>query len=458
MDASVMQGTEGAFARWVRKPYAPSAKHIPELNGLRVLLVFIVSWYHFWQQSWLTPHIGSVSLDFLVRSGYMPVDGTILLSGFLLFLPHARAMLLGDPVPRVREFYQKRVMRIVPSYYFVTLLMLFVIALPGFWSNTSQGGVMSFGDRLEWIGETYQGDVLRYIGDWFGSLPAAYGGNTASMWEDILRHLTFTQTFNYSTYVGTPIGVASWTIAIEMQAYLIFPLLAAGARRNPLGAFSAMTAIALGFRCWCLWTLEDYNMVVNQLPNFLDVYAIGMAASLAYVKLTTLWPKDRNAQRLWSALATLVLIAAVWGVTQTLRAQAGSSGTAGIQGGQMMRRPLFAALIAVVTLTLPFALRPIRFLMGNRLMGFLALISMNYYLMHQNLAVILKQRLQLPFSEQYPAPNMASGGPDQPWAYQYTALCFGGSLLVAILITFLIEKPGAWLLGRLFGRGRKMEA
>ena len=87
MDVNVVQGTEGAFARWVRKPYAPSARHIPELNGLRVLLVFIVSWYHFWQQSWLTPHVGSVSLDFLVRSGYMPVDGTILLSGFLLFLP-----------------------------------------------------------------------------------------------------------------------------------------------------------------------------------------------------------------------------------------------------------------------------------------------------------------------------------------------------------------------------------
>ena len=31
------------------KTYKPSARHIPELNGLRVLLVFIVSWYHIWQ-------------------------------------------------------------------------------------------------------------------------------------------------------------------------------------------------------------------------------------------------------------------------------------------------------------------------------------------------------------------------------------------------------------------------
>ena len=49
------------------EPYRPNCYKIPELNGLRVLLVFIVSWYHFWQQSWLTPSIGSYSLDYLLR-------------------------------------------------------------------------------------------------------------------------------------------------------------------------------------------------------------------------------------------------------------------------------------------------------------------------------------------------------------------------------------------------------
>lgn len=150
------------------KPYRPSPRHIPELNGLRVLLVFIVSWYHIWQQSWWTPHVGNTSLDFLVRAGYVPVDGTILLSGFLLFLPHARAMLLGEKVPDAREFYQKRIMRIVPSYVFVTLLMLFAVAIPC--------------------------DL--------------YYGNTGNLVKDVLMHLTFTQTFDFQTYIATPIGVA----------------------------------------------------------------------------------------------------------------------------------------------------------------------------------------------------------------------------------------------------------
>ncbi|MBQ3156444.1 MAG: acyltransferase [Clostridia bacterium] len=391
------------------KPYRPSARHIPELNGLRVLLVFIVSWYHIWQQSWWTPYVGKYSLDFLVRAGYVPVDGTILLSGFLLFLPHARAMLLGEGVPDTRAFYQKRLMRIVPSYFFVTLLMLFAVAIP------------------------------------YG----LYYGNTANLWKDVLMHLTFTQTFDFSTYIATPIGVASWTVAIEMQAYLIFPLLAKWARKNPLATFSSMAAAALLFRSWVVWGMQDYNMVVNQLINFLDVYAMGMAASLLYVKLTTLYPEDRR-RFLWQAAATLAVALAFWGLKELMQDQAGSSGQSAIQAGQMVRRPAFAFLLALLTLGLPFAVRPVRFLAGNRLMGFLAMISMNYYLMHQNIAVHLK-RIGFPPSVS-DMPNMAPGGPEKPWVYQYTALCFGLSVLTAIAITFLIEKPGAWALKKGFAR------
>lgn len=222
------------------EPYRPNCYKIPELNGLRVLLVFIVSWYHFWQQSWLTPSIGSYSLDYLLRAGYMPVDGTILLSGFLLFLPYARAMLLGEAVPNTKQFYQRRIMRIVPSYYFVTLALLFAVALP--WH-------------------------LYY--------------NSSDMVRDVVMHLTFTQTFNPATYIATPIGVASWTIAIEMQAYLIFPLLARWAMKNPLGTLMTMAAVTFAFRGWCVWRLDEYNMVVNQLANFLDIYALGMGGGTA---------------------------------------------------------------------------------------------------------------------------------------------------------------------------------
>ena len=79
----------------------------------------------------------------------------------------------------------------------------------------------------------------------------------------------------------------------------------------------------------------------------------------------------------------------------------------------------------------------------------LAAVSMNYYLLHQNLAVHLK-RLGVPPSVSA-EPNRAG---EQPWQLQYTLLCFGLSLLGAALITLLIEKPCAKVLKKMFARGK----
>ena len=89
----------------------------------------------------------------------------------------------------------------------------------------------------------------------------------------------------------------------------------------------------------------------------------------------------------WQGIATLLCVLSTWGMLRIFRVQAGESGQAALQAGQMMRRPLLGLAVAGILLTLPFAARPLRFLMGNRVMGWLAAVSMNYYLLHQNLAV-----------------------------------------------------------------------
>ena len=395
----------------VAKSYQPSAKRIPELNGLRVILVFLVSWYHIWQQSWLRPQIGSYSLDYLVRVGYMPVDGMILLSGFLLFLPYARTMLLGEKMPSVKQFYQRRIMRIVPSYYFVILVTFFLIALPwGLYHSAAQRN------------------------------------------QDLITHLTFTHTFFWSSYQNSQIGGVTWTLAIEMQAYLLFPLIARLAMKNAAGTTGFMIAIAWMFRGLCLWQMDAYQMVVNQLPNFLDVYAIGILAAIAYVKLTQLWGKAKR-PILWEALATVIVLVCVWGIAQIFRAQARSNGIEVIQSGQMMRRTEFALPLAAVIVALPFTVLPLRFLMGNRVMGWLSAISFNYYLVHQTLAVHLR-RLHIPPSVS-DLPNQAG---EVAWQYPYTWLCFGLSLLLATAVTLLIEKPCAWALGKAFKKLEKKKA
>ena len=376
---------------------------IPELDGLRVLMILIVSWYHIWQQSWLRPFIGHYSLDYLVRSGYVWVDGTVLLSCFLLFLPWARAMADGTPAPKTEDFYYRRFRRVVPGYYFITLTVLFAVALP-------------------W--ELYQSPQF--------------------LVKDLATHLTFTFTFFYDTYVATPLGAASWTLAILVQGYLLFPLIARGVMKRPALTLSLMAAVCFGFRAWCVWALYDYTMVVNQLLNFLDIYVLGIGTAIAFVRLE----KNREEQggKLapgWQILATAVFLGVFCLLLALLRFQAASSGYAEIQKRQMMYRPLFGLCFATLALSAPFSVLPLRKLLGNPVTKFLGAISMNYYLIHQTVTVHLK-RLGIPRSESS-EPHLAG---ELQWQMKYTALAFGLSIVLAVIVTYGVEKPAGRLLDK----------
>ena len=104
--------------------------HIDVLDGVRAIAILIVVWFHFWQQSWLMPIIGDFNIDWIPRNGALLVDMMILLSGFCLFLPHARSMVYGEQTPAASTFYIKRAARIMPSYYLSVFGILLLFALP----------------------------------------------------------------------------------------------------------------------------------------------------------------------------------------------------------------------------------------------------------------------------------------------------------------------------------------
>ena len=68
---------------------------------------------------------------------------------------------------------------------------------------------------------------------------------------------------------------------------------------------------------------------------------------------------------------------------------------------------------------------------------------MNYYLIHQTVTVHLK-RLKIPASESA-EPHMSG---ELQWQMGYTALAFGISVLLAILVTYAVEKPAGKLLDK----------
>ena len=379
---------------------APERRYFAAADILRILCIFTVAWFHIWQQSWLDPslRIGGhyIDLQRIVRRGYMLVDPTLLLTGFLLYRPLVRS---GGKIADVKGFYYRRLCRILPCYL-LAVLVAAVFAL-------AQGRAS-------------------------GSAP---------LWRDLLMHLTFTHTFSMDTYYWTSLNAALWTVAVEMQFYLIFPRLARAFGKRPALTFSLMTAAALVSRALAATCAKELSLWVNQLPCMLDLYALGMLAAQALEKRAA-------APRRWAFLP-LALIA-LFGIFSVLWRQ-NAAGDPEIKIAQLLwRLPLGVCSAAFLYFAgrTPESLNRV---FGNRVVRFLSAISYNFYIWHQFLAVKLKEFHIPAYTSEFP--QMSEG---RAWQMKYTLLCFAAAFALSAALTYLVEKPVGRALLRLRDRKEKV--
>lgn len=380
--------------RYIRRAQeAPEVRYVKTIDGLRALSIFIIAWFHIWQQSWLTPYIriGSfhLSLDPLVRTGYLFVDAMLLLSGFLLFLPLAR----GEKLDTGR-FFMRRAARILPSYYLSVFLVLFLDAIPN------------------------------------GAYP-----NAAALWGDLLPHLTFTHVFFPGAYAGTHLNVVLWTLAVEVQFYLLFPLLAWAFKRRAALTYIAMTAVAWGYRAYVIFFVDSNSMYINQLPAFFDVYANGFLAATVYVALA----KKRHTlpRRVLCSVGFVLCIPLLWQIIRTQSA-IGMQGYELLRVGQMVLRYPLTLLVGVMILFSGNGAPGVQALLGNRVMRFLSAVSYQFYIWHQYMAVKLKKWGIPPALSQEPHVDGEKG-----WQWPYTFLVFFGVLALSAILTFAFERSVA---------------
>lgn len=383
--------------------------YIGVLDGMRAIAILIIAWYHIWQQSWLMPIAGEVNLDWLVRNGSILVDMMILLSGFCLFLPYAREMVLGEKTGTCGEFYMKRVARIIPSYYVSLLIVLFFFALP--------------------LGE--------------------YGNDFSLMGKDIVSHLTFTHNLFGELIRGTHLNGVLWTIGVEVQFYLIFPLLAKFFRKQPILTYVGMTAIGL-LSSYCIsahFATIDQSLYVNHTLTFFSVYANGMLGAWLYV----LYAKKRKKRTMAEGIAGIVMT--VGGIV-IFRRFCDWRMTCGEETRwQVNNRYLLSLLFLLIVVGAIVALPWFRKIWDNRVMKFLAGISFNLYICHQYIAVKLKE-FRIPDWEGEELPNQTG---DAEWQWKYTILCVVLSLAVAIFMTYVVERPAARWIKRWYEKRRKKE-
>ena len=384
-----MQGLISLF-----RPAPQRSDRADAADFLRVFCVGFIGWYHIWQQSWLNPdlHIGRLVFRFypLVSCGYMFVDLMLLLSGFLLMLGF-----LNGRDRRPSDFYRSRAARILPSYWLGIAVMLFAAL---------------------WPQNLY--------------------ASSSELWGDLLPHLTFTHNFFYGSYLFTKLNGVLWTLAVEVQFYLLFPWLARAFEKKPILTYLAMTVFSLLVRLrLCLWD-QDVSLYFNRLGAMLDVYANGMMAAVLYLRL------DKKPERVWRAwLSTALTVFSCIGIYCILNRQMYADGMTALRRGQMTWRFLLSLLGGSFLVCGSRSIRLMRSLFSNRLTRFLSGLSFNFYIWHQFLALQLKKWHIPPYTGD--APNMEG---QMPWQRRYTALCFLAALLTAVLVTYLVEKPCARLI------------
>jgi peptidoglycan/LPS O-acetylase OafA/YrhL len=227
--------------------------HLPALDGLRAVAVFTV--------------VASHSNLPLRIPGDLGVSAFFVLSGFLITRLLVRERERTGKVS-VRRFYLRRTMRIFPAYYAFL--------------------------------------VLSY----------ALDARAGQQWSRALLANALTYTVNYfnafNHHPATSVAHA-WSLAVEEQFYLLWPLafviLAARGRRALVTGVGVAALGAVAWRSWLfLGAHVDSAYVYNAFDTRLDNLAIGCLLALAVDYDSVVAAAGMLAKRSWFPIMTLALL------------------------------------------------------------------------------------------------------------------------------------------------------
>ncbi len=274
---------------------------IAVLDGVRGVAVLMVIIFHInrvtgdnlWDPK-TNPLASSVS-----TAGGTGVTLFFVLSGFLLFMPFAKALLFKTDWPLLRVYYLRRMLRIIPTYY-VSLFLIILFQYP------------------EYLHRDH--------------------------FKNLLLFLTFFMDSTRATF--RQINGPYWTLATEWQFYMLLPFIALGiaiiVSRVPIKRRLLATSVCLlgiiicglFIRFWGLYFLANPTRTflvprteLNVLNFFLfgitgkytEDFAVGMFISLYYIysqhpstdkKVVQLW--ERLSPWLWTWGILILVFSAMW--------------------------------------------------------------------------------------------------------------------------------------------------
>jgi peptidoglycan/LPS O-acetylase OafA/YrhL len=372
-------------------------QRLDALTGMRGVAALLVVGFHAVLIVWLwQAFVGVPATAFahplsawLFGGGWIGVDFFFVLSGFLLAWPLLKAARALPTAAGYRLFAAKRLLRIAPPYY---ASFLVVYALVG-WS----------GNPVYRITPT-----------------------------SLLLHVLYLHNF-FEAHQFAINGVA-WTLAIELQFYLLLPILVQPFRWVGPAAAVPYAVAALLYEVWAYRAGHgDFfrtRFLAFQFPSFLGHFAFGIAA--AQLMQRGWRPKGPPDLGVLMGLLLLVVPAVALGYTRQFD-------PIDVSFYRIALRPLAGLAFALIIF---FALQPGSFAgraLATRPIVWLGDISYSLYLVH--LAVggaFLIPGARWPFAWGVPG---------------FMALLFASSILVAWLFYQAVERPSLrlkdWLTARM---------
>jgi peptidoglycan/LPS O-acetylase OafA/YrhL len=331
-----------------RKPAAaltaatPPRRHIAGLDGLRALAAGLVLVYHFWALSKIPlPR----PLEVVVQTGWVGVDIFFVISGFILFLPWARAGWTGGRVA-TRRFLENRLLRIVPAYWFNLVLLVVVMKSSLLFS-------------VEGLGKIF--------------LNAAFLTGYAPPGTS-----------------GLLINPVAWTLCIEMTFYLLLPLIARFFVRNRwLVALPVVLLATALFKLVAIARYEDVDVRVlhsalSTIAGTLNEFAVGMSVAAVWA-----WCEHRNVRLpAWvGPTCTVAGLGGMWAILWFLQLGIGHeeyrSGT-GDHGWfpLLTLRPVLAFFVAAALFGICYQANVVTRFLSLRPIAYLGVVSYGIYLWH----------------------------------------------------------------------------
>jgi len=266
-----------------------------------------------------------------VEAGYLGVEIFFFVSGFCLMLPFAVWLVGRRPKQTWPEYVSRRFWKIVPSYYLALAVVVF------FYPFQAQPGIA----------------------------PAT----------DALLHAVFLHGFNALSFSSLNAGY--WSLAVEVEFYVVFPLLVWGFARSPIVATVATTLLGLGYS----WYIAAHNLdgvfqFAYQLPSFLPLFAIGGLCAWVHER----WIRGATLARTTQLELGVVALASVAALAYVFeQANRGGGGPAS-WGWENGHRLEIAVVLAAFTLAAACATPFAQACIANRPLAFLSDISYNMYL------------------------------------------------------------------------------